>query len=536
MKSFRTLLIFLLIAALLLPLTVLAETDAGTSDPTPDPTLEPTPEPSPTPPFGISLGMTDEQRESREDAYRKTLWSASAKGFYVADADDLSLCYLSRREHEAFPPGSTTKIMTALLTLETLSLDEVVVTPREATLLGGTNTMLGLAVGEPMRVEDLLYGLMLISGNDCAISLAFRISGSEEAFAEVMNERAAALGMLDTDFTNPCGHNTRDNHTSPYDLALLTQEALKNKTFRKIVSTADYTIPTNELRSRPLDIRNSNRLISDAPGREFYYPYAIGVKTGATALGTCLVTAAKKEDVTLICVQMGMVGDDNEAKRQELFRRAIRFFDYVYTYEYTDVEAETVVGDYTETVRVANADNAVLTVRADTADATAFRPIRQLDLLLAGDETFDVRSEVTAVAPISAGQKVGTVTFSYGGRDWFTLPLRAETDVEIPATPEPTAVPTPEPTPEETPAPTETPTPAPTETPTPEPTPAPTEASTPEPTPAPTKAPVPTETPTSYNARAESLSAAKLLLPIAGVLVLLILWLLIRNRLRHRRG
>ena len=407
---------------------------------------EPASAANPTPQFGESLGFDDAWREKRENEHARILRAAGARGFYVADANNLSVAYFARRENTSFVPGSTTKIMTALLTIENVSLDDVAAAPPEATRLGGTNTMLGLETGEEMRVEDLLYGLMLVSGNDCAITLAFLQSDSESAFAKLMNQRAAALGMKNSNFTNPCGRNVGDNHSTPYDLALLTQDALKNETFCEIVGAAEHTIPANAMRKKPMVIRNANRLVSDTPGKGFYYPYAIGVKTGATALGTSLVTAARKEDVTIISVQMGMLGDDNAKRRQELFTRAVEFFDYVFTYEYAEVDAASLLGAYSETVPVQGADpnDGMLTLCVDTTGATAYRSIAEIDLLASGAAEFTVETDVHATAPIAQGETVGTATFSYNGRVWFTLPLIAANDVVL-TTPTPTPSPTPEP-------------------------------------------------------------------------------------------
>lgn len=521
MKPIRTTLLWLLIALLLLPAVSSAETHIHYDPaPTPEETPEPTPTPTPTPPFGISLGYTDEQREEHETKSRNVFGAARANGVFVADASDLSLCFYAKHANDTYPNGSTTKIMTALLAIEALPMDEVLITPREATLLGGTNTMLGLVPDEPMSVEDLLYGLMLVSGNDCAITLAYRLDGSEEAFAERMNERAAELGMVDTNFTNPCGRNVGDNHSSPYDLAVLTAEALKNEQFRKIVATADYTIPANEMRRDPLPIRNSNRLVSDGPRRDFYCPEAIGVKTGATALGTCLVAAAKHEDVTIIVVQLGLRGEDNNAKREEEFGRALQYFNYIFAFEYTDIDAGTMIGSYSDVISVkmpfeTDPELCKLNVHADTNGAHAYRAIREIDLLLAGDESFDVSIDTQAEAPVKAGQNVGTATFSYRGRVWFTLPLIADNALAVPLTPTP--MPTPEPTnvPD---------------------TPAIDDADVPVDTPVPTAMPTPAPTePPADHRQAENKAAMQILLPLAGVLLLLIVALLIRKRIRSRR-
>ena len=521
MKPIRITLLWLLVALLLLPSFSFAETHIHLAPaPTPEETPEPTPTPTPTPPFGISLGYTDEQRQECDSRRRTVFGSARADGIFVADASDLSLCFYAKHANNTYPNGSTTKIMTALLAIEALSMDEIIITPREATLLGGTNTMLGLVPDEPMSVEDLLYGLMLVSGNDCAITLAYRIDGSEEAFAERMNERAAKLGMVDTNFTNPCGRNVGDNHSSPYDLAILTQEALKNEQFRTIVATASYTIPANEKRRDPLLIYNSNRLVSDGPPHEFYCPEAIGVKTGATALGTCLVAAAKHEDVTIIVVQLGLRGQDNQAKREEEFLRAFQYFYYIFDYEYTDVDAETMIGSYSDVITVkmpfsVDPELCKLNVHADTTGAHAYRAIREMDLLLAGDESFDVSIDAQAEAPVKAGQQVGTATFSYHGRVWFTLPLIADRALRIPVTPTP--LPTPEPT--DVPG-----------------TPVIDDVDVPVDTPVPTAAPTPapTEPPVDHR-QAENKAAMQILLPLSGVLLLLVVALLIRKRIRNRR-
>lgn len=523
MKPIRITLLWLLIALLLLPAVSFAETHIHLAPaPTPEETPEPTPTPTPTPPFGISLGYTDEQREEHRRTSRSVFGGARADGIFVADASDLSLCFYAKHANDTYPNGSTTKIMTALLAIEALSMDEILITPREATLLGGTNTMLGLVPNEPMSVEDLLYGLMLVSGNDCAITLAYRMDGSEEAFAERMNARAAELGMVDTNFTNPCGRNVGDNHSSPYDLALLTQEALKNEQFRKIVATASYTIPANEKRRESLLIYNSNRLVSDGPPHDYYCPEAIGVKTGATALGTCLVAAARREDVTIIVVQLGMTEGDNKSKRYEEFGRALQFFNYIFANEYANIDAKTMIGTYTDVISVkmpfeTDPELCKLKVHADVLGAHAYRAIREMDLLLAGDETFDVTIDAHAEAPVKAGRQVGTVTFSYRGRDWFTLPLIADEALAIPATP----TPIPTPAPADAPA-----TPMITDTDTTVDTPVPTG------TPAPTSAP--TDPPIDHRA-AENKAAMQILLPLAGVLVLLVAALLIRRRIQRRR-
>lgn len=181
--------------------------------------------------------------------------------------------------------ASTTKIMTALVILEDCPLDDKVTIPAEAAGVEGSSVY--LRAGEEYTVEELLYGLMLRSGNDAAVALALHHSGSIAAFAQVMNERAILLGATDSCFVNPHGLPDERHHTTARDLALISAAAMENETFRTIVSTRCYA---------PRDWYNKNKLLSSYEG-------ACGVKTGYTMqAGRCLVSAAERAGMTLVCV------------------------------------------------------------------------------------------------------------------------------------------------------------------------------------------------------------------------------------------
>ena len=181
--------------------------------------------------------------------------------------------------------ASTTKIMTALVILEDCLLDDKVTIPAEAAGVEGSSVY--LRAGEEYTVEELLYGLMLRSGNDAAVALALHHSGSIAAFAQVMNERAILLGATDSCFVNPHGLPDERHHTTARDLALISAAAMENETFRTIVSTRCYA---------PRDWYNKNKLLSSYEG-------ACGVKTGYTMqAGRCLVSAAERAGMTLVCV------------------------------------------------------------------------------------------------------------------------------------------------------------------------------------------------------------------------------------------
>lgn len=198
------------------------------------------------------------------------------------------------------PMASTTKIMTALLVLELLPLDQIVTVPSAAVGIEGSSIY--LFAGEQITVRTLLYALLLASANDAAAALALHTAGSIESFAEQMNRRASELGLTDTHFVNPHGLHDPAHYTTARDLARLTAAALENPTFAEIVSTTRYSAPQNGTDATRLFL-NHNRLLRSLEG-------AIGVKTGFTkSSGRCLVSAAKRDGLTLIAVTLNDPND-----------------------------------------------------------------------------------------------------------------------------------------------------------------------------------------------------------------------------------
>lgn len=212
--------------------------------------------------------------------------------------------FLSERgADKKLPMASTTKIMTALVILDEDNLDEIVTVPKEAEGTEGSSVY--LKAGEVISVRELLYGLMLRSGNDCAVTLALHHSGSIRNFAQAMNEKAIFLGAEDSNFTNPHGLPDENHYTTARDLALITAAALENGTFREIVSTKFY---------EPRSWKNKNKMLWEFDG-------AIGVKTGFTVrAGRCLVSAAERDNMTLICVVLN--SPQMFERSEELFENA----------------------------------------------------------------------------------------------------------------------------------------------------------------------------------------------------------------------
>lgn len=188
-------------------------------------------------------------------------------------------------------PASTTKILTAYIALQWLQLDKIVTIPKAAQGVEGSS--LYLKEGDKISVEDLLYGLMLRSGNDCAVALALEVAGCVENFAVIMNKTARKCGAFNSNFVNPHGLHDEMHYTTAHDLSLITARAYDDMRFEKIVDTQKRKIIVN---GEPRYIANKNKMLSLFEG-------ANGVKTGYTKKsGRCLVSGAKRDGMQLICV------------------------------------------------------------------------------------------------------------------------------------------------------------------------------------------------------------------------------------------
>lgn len=195
--------------------------------------------------------------------------------------------------HEPLPMASTTKVMTALVALENCRLDERVITGKNA--FGVPGTSIYLSEGETLTMENMLYGLMLSSGNDAAVAIAEHVAGSVDAFCRMMTQRAEELGCENTVFMTPHGLPHDIHHTTAYDLSLIAREAMKNDVFRTIVGTQRRQIPWMEHEYDRV-LTNKNRLLSDYEG-------ATGIKTGYTnKAGRCLVFSAERSGMEVIGV------------------------------------------------------------------------------------------------------------------------------------------------------------------------------------------------------------------------------------------
>lgn len=302
------------------------------------------------------------------------------------------------------PMASTTKIMTALAALEACSdtLDKPVRVPKEA--IGVEGSSVYLYEGEQLTMRELLYAMLMESANDAAAAVAVTVSGSTQAFAGLMNEKAAALGLENTHFVNPHGLHDDAHYTTARELAVLTAEALKNPVFREIVGTYKKEIPLRETEGMRLLV-NHNRLLKTCEG-------CIGVKTGYTvSAGRCLVSACTRQDSTLICVTLSAPDDWNDH---------CLLYDWGFSKYGTVTLAEAgsqyavlpVVGGVTD------ADDGVATVTVNNKDSLTA-------VILRGNAEITERMELPRFlyAPVTEGKVVGRVLYYNNGKCIGEVPL-----------------------------------------------------------------------------------------------------------------
>lgn len=325
--------------------------------------------------------------------------SAEAAVLYCPDSNDV---YYSFNENKQLAPASTTKIMTALLTLEYADKNNKRVKFTEDMIAEGSSMYLKL--GEVVTLKDLAAGILLCSGNDAANAAAITISGSKEKFAKLMTERAHKLGMKNTNFVTPSGLDDDKHYTTAYDMALLMGEALKNPEFRILTSKKSETVHFIKPNNKITTYSNHNRLLST-------YSYCIGGKTGYTSkAGRCLVTAAKKDGLTLIAVTLNDKNDwlDHTAMYNYGFEK-YRMLELDDRDFYLDVDT---VGGKSEKTTVGGSGASGVVVKAE--DFSKVKRFVYMDNFL--------------YAPLKKGDTVGKVVYFLNGKKIVSHKLRVITN------------------------------------------------------------------------------------------------------------
>lgn len=361
--------------------------------------------------------------------------------YIVVDADDPSTVFYEKNADDRCIPASTMKIMTCILTLENVKdLDDTVVITKQAASMKETNSLMHVLAGETLSIRQLLYGMMLVSGNDAAMTLANYVAGSVAAFAELANAKAAEIGMTNSHFTNASGAFNGKQYSTARDMALLMSYALKNEMFRTLISTARYTIEPNDVRKEPLELVNSNRLISDDPTSDCYSSLCIGGKTGSTDRGgDCLVAVGQKDGARVIVVQIGADDTnhrDANKRMPRVFQNGKLFIEYTLENDYATVTPESLGVTYSNEI-TPEGMSAPLSISAQFDEGTeGLLPKALAEKLLADPSAVETTTQLNEdLSAIQPGDAVGTISCSYQGRALFSGSLIAAADSPAFATP-----------------------------------------------------------------------------------------------------
>ncbi len=326
----------------------------------------------------------------------------SAKAAIVISADTGEIIY-SKNSGEKLPMASTTKIMSALLCLESGDLYEPFTVDSDAIRVEGSS--MGLQEGDTVTKYALACGMLLPSGNDGANAAAVKIAGSLEGFAELMNDRAQKLGLTKTYFVTPSGLEGEGHGSSAEDMAILAAEALKNDLFREICSSQTMKL---EYGNPPYTrwLKNTNKLLS-------MYDGTYGVKTGFTdEAGRCLVSACEREGKRLICVTLNAPDDWNDH---------IKLYDNCFQ----KVKTQELCIPCEMYVNLAGSHKDVLpvTVGEELADFTVYNADT-------ADFTYTVAAPPFVYAPVKAGDMAAELIISDNGRELKRIPLYSAEDAD----------------------------------------------------------------------------------------------------------
>lgn len=321
----------------------------------------------------------------------------SAKSAVIISGDTGEILY-SFNSDTRLPMASTTKIMTALLVCENGDLDKQVTVTRDMIMVEGTS--MGLSSGVKLTRRDLLYGMMLLSGNDAANALAFSVGGTYDRFVGLMNKKAEDLGLKNTHFATPSGLDGKGHYTSAYDLAMITMKAFEYEDFAKTVST-ERIILTYGNPPCKRQLINHNKMLR-------MYSDVAGVKTGYTSKsGRCLVTAAKKDGKFVIAVTLNDRNDwDDHRKMLDLGLSVLK---------------TKKVCDYTISLPVVDAEKRI----------TAAAPEKTVSISKGKKISEKILAPKFLYAPVKKGEVIGYSECFVGGKKIFKEKMVSDADVNL---------------------------------------------------------------------------------------------------------
>ena len=345
--------------------------------------------------------------------------SIDAKASLMVEVNSGKIIHENDVEKKNYP-ASVTKILTAILVLEKCELEDIVTVSESAiSNIPSGYVVAPLFVGEKMKIEDLLYALMLESANDAAYVLAEYVGGSVEGFSDMMNKKAEELGCKNSHFVNPNGIHDDNHYTTAYDMYLISKYAMKNDKFSKIVSTYQYTLPaTNKYNKTDRIMKNTNSFVN--PNSKYYDKNIKGIKTGTTVqAGNCLITDTIKDEFNVITVILGAETADSK------FSETKKMIEYMFNnYTHTQIHKS---GDIIKKIEVEKA----------TTETKDLNLVISDDIIIMNNIKIDVDKiepeiilEEDIVAPIYKGQELGKIKYIVDGLE-YNGRLLAENDVEL---------------------------------------------------------------------------------------------------------
>lgn len=340
--------------------------------------------------------------------------SINSRSCIVYDRNSHMILY-GKNETKQVKMASTTKIMTSLIIIENCNLSETIEVSQKAAGTGGSR--LGLKTGDKITIKDLLYGLMLCSGNDAAVALAEYAGGDISGFAELMNNKAKELGLANTHYESPHGLDSDGHYTTAYELALLSDYALKNETFSKIVGTKNYTVTIN---GYPKNLSNTNELLG-------YLDGVYGVKTGFTnGANRCLVTACKRNDMDIICVVLG--ADTKKYRTQD----SIKLIEYAFN-NFTYINANEIATKAFENWKNENLKYIDINKSSSNSFEFKIQTYENPILSINKNDIDNIESSVSInpilEAPIPSNAVIGNLTLSLNNQTLITLDIINTNDI-----------------------------------------------------------------------------------------------------------
>ena len=351
-----------------------------------------------------------EKQETEAAASSDTKPTINSRRYAVYDRLS-GRCIYGKDENKQTAMASTTKIMTSIVVVENCNLDDIVTVTAKAAGTGGSR--LGLHTDDEIQVLDLLYGLMLKSGNDAAVALAIHTSGSVEEFAKLMNQKAEELGLKDTNFVTPHGLDNSEHYTTAYELAKITDYALKNETIAKIVKTKTATIYIN---GNSMQINNTNELLGNVEG-------VYGVKTGFTNnAGRCLVTSVKRGDMDVIIVVLGA------DTRKDRAKDTMKLIEYAYKRFYIFNVEEAIKQEF-ELWKQIN-QNRIYVNKAANSLELKLDEVKIKKVATDMNPAIEINVVSYIEAPIDINTRIGTVTVKIGDEIIEEIEIKAQKEVK----------------------------------------------------------------------------------------------------------